>query len=167
MTPNKAISAADVAMEKDQKLREYKYNQYVKEMTPPANLAVNILNAFWVGGSICTFGQFLTNIYMNFGASQQLASSYTILTLIFLSALFTGLNLYGKITNFAGAGTVVPITGFANSVAACAIEYKKEGHVFGIGCQIFNIAGPVILYGTFSSWILGLIYYILKIIGVV
>ncbi len=167
MTSNKAITAADVAMEKDQKLRDDKYNQFVKEKTPTANLAINILNAFWVGGSICTLGQFLTNVYMKFGFSQELASSYTILSLIFLSALFTGLNLYGKITNFAGGGTIVPITGFANSVAACAIEYKKEGQVFGIGCQIFTIAGPVILYGTLSSWILGLIYYILKIIGVV
>ena len=167
MTSNKTVSAADITMEKDQKLREDKYNQYVKDKTPTANLAVNVLNAFWVGGSICTLGQFLTNIYMNYGASQQLASSYTIISLIFLSALFTGLNLYGKITNFAGAGTVVPITGFANSVAACAIEYKKEGQIFGIGCQIFTIAGPVILYGTLSSWILGIIYYILKIIGVV
>jgi len=164
---NKAVSAADVAMEKDQKLREYKYNQYVKDKTPTASIGVNVLNAFWVGGSICTLGQFLTNMFMKYGASEQLAASYTILSLIFLSALFTGLNVYGKITNFAGAGTVVPITGFANSVAACAIEYKKEGQVFGIGCQIFTIAGPVILYGTVSSWILGVIYYILKTIGVV
>lgn len=167
MASEKTITASDIAMEKDKRLREEKYNAYVKEKTPTANIAVNVFNAFWVGGSICTLGQFLTNIYMGLGLVQETASLYTIITLIFLSALTTGLNIYGRITKFAGAGTVVPITGFANSIASCAIEYKKEGHVFGIGCQIFNIAGPVILYGTLSSWALGLIYYILKIIGVV
>lgn len=167
MSSNKAVTAADVAMEKNKQRKDEKYKDYVKEMTPTANIAVNVFNAFMVGGGICIFGQLLTNIYMKLGADQELAALNTTVSLIFISVLLTGLNVYGRITKFAGAGTIVPITGFANSVASCAIEYKKEGHVFGIGCQIFNIAGPVILYGTLSSWILGLIYYILKMLGVI
>ena len=160
------IKASDVTMEKNKNIKKQKYNKYVKEKTPTHNLPKNIFNAFLVGGIICSLGQAFTNLYIDLGASKELATSYTTLTLIFLSALSTGLNFYSKLTNFAGAGSVVPITGFANSVASAAIEYKKEGQVFGIGCQIFTIAGPVILYGTLSSWILGVIYYILKNMGV-
>lgn len=167
MASEKTITASDIAMEKDKRLREEKYNAYVKEKTPTANIAVNVFNAFWVGGSICTLGQFLNNMYIGLGATKDIASLYTTISLVFISALTTGLNIYGRLTKFAGAGTIVPITGFANSIASCAIEYKKEGQVFGIGSQIFNIAGPVILYGTLSSWALGLIYYILKVIGVI
>ena len=98
------------------------------------------------------------------GASKEDAKLYNLITLIFLSALATGLGLYSKLAKYAGAGTLVPITGFANSVAAPAVEYKSEGQVFGIGCKIFTIAGPVILYGVLSSWILGLIYYIFSAI---
>ena len=101
------------------------------------------------------------------GAGQGHRGSWCSLILIFLSVLLTGLNIYPKIGKFGGAGGLVPITGFANSVAASAIEYKAEGQVFGIGCKIFTIAGPVILYGILSSWGLGVIYYILKIMGVV
>ena len=164
---NENVKASDVTMEKDKKLKEEKYNAYVKQKTPTANIPKNVFSAFLVGGSICALGQFFMNMYMNFGVDKELAASYTTLSLILLSVLATGFNLYSKLTRFAGAGSVVPITGFANSVAACAIEYKKEGQEFGIGCQIFNIAGPVILSGTLSSWILGVIYYILKSIGVV
>lgn len=162
----KDIKASDVTMEKNKNIKNEKYNKYVKEKTPKHNIPKNVFNAFLVGGIICCLGQVITNLYISFGVSKELASSYTTLILIFSSALLTGLNLYSKLTNFAGAGSVVPITGFANSIASAAIEYKKEGQVFGIGCQIFTIAGPVILYGTLSSWILGLIYYILKNIGV-
>ncbi|MBQ3028451.1 MAG: SpoVA/SpoVAEb family sporulation membrane protein, partial [Lachnospiraceae bacterium] len=108
----------------------------------------------------------LLNLYQSLGASKEDAALYETITLVFLSALFTGLNLYQKLTKYAGAGSVVPITGFANSVAASAIEYRKEGQVFGIGCKIFTIAGPVILYGILTSWGLGLIYWLLKGIGV-
>ena len=167
MSPDKGtIKASDVTMEKNKKLKEKKYNEYVKEKTPTHDLPKNVFNAFLVGGIICSIGQAFMNLYISLGASKELAASYTTLSLIFLSALSTGLNLYSKLTNFAGAGSVVPITGFANSVVSAAIEYKKEGHVFGIGCHMFIIAGPVILYGTLSSWILGVIYYILKIMGV-
>ena len=97
---------------------------------------------------------------MSLGMEKETAGLYTTLSLIFLSVLFTGLNLYQKLANFAGAGTIVPITGFANSVAAPAIEFKEEGWVFGVGCKIFTIAGPVILYGVFCSWVLGVIYWV-------
>lgn len=163
----KQVKASDITMEKDKKLKEQKYNEYVKQITPQHSLPKNIFNAFLVGGIICTIGQAFTNLYQTWGASKELAASYTSLTLIFLAVLLTGLNIYQKLTKFAGAGTVVPITGFANSVASSAIEFKREGQVFGIGCQIFTIAGPVILYGILSSWILGVIYYILKLAGVV
>lgn len=100
------------------------------------------------------------------GLDKETSGSWCSLILILLSVLLTGLNIYPKIGKFGGAGSLVPITGFANSVAAPAIEFKAEGQIFGIGCKIFTIAGPVILYGTLSSWILGIVYYILKLTGV-
>ncbi|WP_416386031.1 SpoVA/SpoVAEb family sporulation membrane protein [Anaerocolumna aminovalerica] len=136
-------------------------------MTPKHSWFLNMLKAFLIGGIICTIGQGFNNLYKHWGATEDLAASYTTLSLVFLAVLLTGLNIYPKLAKFGGAGTVVPITGFANSVAAPAVEFKKEGHVFGIGCKIFTIAGPVILYGIFSSWILGIIYYILMEFGVV
>ena len=119
-----------------------------------------------IGGVICVIGQAILNYGDMLGLEKDIAASWCSLILILISVLLTGLNLYSKIGRFAGAGSLVPITGFANSVAASAIEYKVEGHVFGIGCKIFTIAGPVILYGILSSWFLGLIYYLLKIMGV-
>lgn len=163
----KKVTAQDVVIEKDKEKREQIYNQYVKDMTPTHNWVLNLCKAFLVGGIICTIGQGFTNLYKYWGAGEELAAGYTSLTLIFISVLLTGLNIYPKLAKFAGAGSVVPITGFANSVAAPAVEYKKEGQVFGIGCKIFTIAGPVILYGIFSSWVLGVIYYILLKLGVV
>lgn len=157
----------EVVKETDATKRDEKYNQYVEKVTPKHNPWINIAWAFFVGGAICTLGQVLINWYQKLGASKEDAALYVTLTLVFLSALFTGLNLYQKLTKYAGAGSVVPITGFANSVAASAIEYSKEGQVFGIGCKIFTIAGPVILYGILTSWGLGLIYWVLKVLGVV
>ena len=157
----------EVVSEQDEQKRGEKYNQYIEQVTPTHNPWKNIAGAFLMGGAICTFGQFLVNLYQNMGASKEDAGLYEIITLVFLSALLTGLNIYQKLTKFAGAGTVVPITGFANSVASAAIEYQKEGQVFGIGCKIFTIAGPVILYGIVSSWVLGVIYWVLKLLGVV
>lgn len=163
----KKVTAQDVVIEKDKQKKEQIYNQYVKEMTPTHNWVANLCKAFLVGGIICTIGQGFMNLYKYWGAGEELAANYTSLTLIVLSVLLTGLNIYPKLAKFAGAGSVVPITGFANSVAAPAVEYKKEGQVFGIGCKIFTIAGPVILYGIFSSWVLGVMYYILLELGVV
>lgn len=144
-----------------------KYNDYVKQVTPTHNLPLNTAKAFLVGGIICVIGQFILNTGQNMGLDKETAGSWCSLILVFISVLLTGFNLYSKIAKFGGAGTLVPITGFANSVAAPAIEFQKEGQVFGIGCKIFTIAGPVILYGIFTSWVLGLIYYILRATGVV
>lgn len=164
--PSNTPTIGEVIKENDEQLRSEKYNQYVKNVTPTHSCAMNCVKAFLVGGVICALGQFLLHMYMNLGADKDTAALYNNLTLIALSILLTGLNVYPKLAKFGGAGTVVPITGFANGVVAPALEYKKEGQVFGIGCKIFIIAGPVILYGIFSSWLLGLIYYILKLINV-
>lgn len=165
MDKNK-VNIKEVIKEDAPERRDQKYNEYVKENTPKKSWFINLCKAYIIGGLICTFGQLLTNLYQMSGMDKESSSLYTTLSLIFLSVLFTGLNLYQKLANFAGAGTLVPITGFANSVAAPAIEFQKEGQVFGIGCKIFTIAGPVILYGIFTSWALGLIYWVLKLIGV-
>ncbi|MDK2807881.1 MAG: stage sporulation protein [Clostridiales bacterium] len=147
-----------VSKEKDQ------YNQYVKKVTPTHSIWKNMFHAFWVGGTICALGQGITNFFMSQGMDKETAGAYNILVLVLLSVLLTGWSIYPKIAKFAGAGTLVPITGFANSVASPAIEFKKEGQVFGIGCKIFTIAGPVILYGIVSSWLLGLIYWLIKLL---
>ena len=153
----------DILNEKDQKVRDQKYNQYVETVTPKHSLIGNCIKAFIVGGIICLIGQILVNWFMSMGMSIDTASSYNIIILIGSSIILTGFNIYPWLCKWGGAGTIVPITGFANSVAAPAIEYKKEGQVFGIGCKIFTIAGPVILYGILSSWLLGIIYYIVKL----
>lgn len=148
------------------KEQQKQYEKYVKEVTPTHNLFLNMGKAFFTGGLICLIGQFILNYAKNMGLDKETSGSWCSLILILLSVLLTGLNIYPKIGKFGGAGSLVPITGFANSVAAPAIEFKAEGQIFGIGCKIFTIAGPVILYGTLSSWILGIIYYILKLTGV-
>ena len=136
------------------------YKEYVKQKTPVSNLAANMAKAFVLGGAICVVGQAILNNCKSTGMEDDIAGSWTSLVLVFSSVLLTGLNIYPKFAQWGGAGALVPITGFANSVAAPAIEYKKEGQVFGIGCKIFTIAGPVFLYGIFTSWCLGLIYWI-------
>lgn len=146
--------------------REKLYNQYVKKVTPKRSGIGNFLKAYLVGGLICVLGQGLLNLYQSMGNDKETAAAYTTLTLILLSVLTTGLNLYQKMAGFAGAGSVVPITGFANSVASPALEFKKEGWVFGVGCKIFTIAGPVILYGIVCSWVLGILYWILQKLGI-
>lgn len=152
----------EILNETDESRKKEKYNAYVKEMTPTHCWWLNMMKAFLIGGIICTLGQAFNNWFKSMGMKEETAALYGILCLIFLSVVLTGLQLYQRLAKFGGAGTVVPITGFANSVAAPAIEFKKEGQVFGIGCKIFTIAGPVILYGIFSSWVLGVIYWVLK-----
>lgn len=143
------------------------YNDYVKEVTPTHNLWLQMLKAFIVGGIICVIGQGILNYATNvMGADKQTAGSWCSLILILTAVILTGFNIYPSIVKWGGAGALVPITGFANSVAAPAIEFQKEGQVFGIGCKIFTIAGPVILYGIFSSWLLGLGYWILHILNI-
>lgn len=148
--------------QKEKKNQEY--NEYVKQITPTHSLPMNMLKAFITGGIICLIGQFILNIAINnFGLDKETAGAWCSMLLILTSVILTGCNIYPSIANWGGAGALVPITGFANSVAAPAIEFKKEGQVFGIGCKIFTIAGPVILYGIFTSWLLGVLYWILKV----
>ena len=140
------------------------YNDYVKRVTPTHSCWLNMLKAFVSGGIICMIGQGFYDLYTCLGFAKEIVSGYTTLSLILMSVVLTCLNLVNPITKFAGAGYLVPITGFANSVAACALEFKSEGEVFGIGCKIFTIAGPVILYGIVTSWILGLLYWLIQFI---
>ena len=150
-----------------QEERKKEYQDYVKQVTPTHNLAKQMFNAFLCGGIICTIGQFILNYCKdNMGLDQDTAGSWCSLILILCSVILTALHQYVKIVKWGGAGALVPITGFANSVASTAIEFKKEGQVFGVGSKIFTIAGPVILYGIFSSWVLGLLYWIGKLLGV-
>lgn len=134
------------------------YKKYVKEKTPVHALAPNMFRAFLTGGGICVIGEILLNWGEATGLSEEIGGSVCSLILVFISVVLTGFGIYPKIAKWGGAGALVPITGFANSVAAPAIEYKKEGQVLGIGCKIFTIAGPVILYGIFTSWLLGIVY---------
>ncbi len=140
------------------KMTPEEYAAYVKNVTPVHSVPLNMVKAFFTGGFICAAAQAFLYILTENGVEREAAASWTTLFLIVTAVLLTGLNLFSKIVSFGGAGALVPITGFANSVAAPAIEYKKEGQVFGIGCKIFTIAGPVILYGTFTSWVLGILY---------
>ena len=148
----------------EQRNLEKEYEEYVKMITPTHNLYLQMLKAFVVGGIICVIGQFLLNFAANqLGMDKEMAGSFCSLILVFISVLLTGFNIYPSIVKLGGAGALVPITGFANSVAAPAVEFKKEGQVFGVGCKIFTIAGPVILYGIFTSWVLGICYWLIKL----
>lgn len=143
------------------------YNAYVKEVTPVNPVWKNIVRAFVTGGAICTIGQVMMNWLMNYGMDEKTAAAWNLLVLILGSIVLTGFNLYPKIVKWGGAGALVPITGFANSVVSPAIEYRAEGQIFGIGCKIFTIAGPVILYGILASWVLGVVYWVGGVMGVI
>ena len=136
------------------------YNEYVKTMTPGSKVVKNSVKAFFIGGAICTAGQVFLNLYKYFGMSEDNAFTLVTVTMIFIGALLTGLNIYPKIAKHGGAGTLVPVTGFANAVTAPAIEAKTEGFITGVGTKIFTIAGPVILFGTLASVICGILYYL-------
>lgn len=139
------------------------YNEYVKQVTPVNNTTVDVLRAFITGGIICLVGQCISNwLTGSMDLAKEDAASWTSIILVGISVILTGFNLYSKIVKWGGAGALVPITGFANSVASPAIEGQPEGQVFGIGCSIFKIAGPVILYGIFTSWVLGILYWLWK-----
>ena len=141
-------------------MTEKEYARLVKEMSPKSPIWRDCLNAFWIGGLICTLGQLIMNGYMALGIDKEAAGSAMSMTLVALSALLTGLSLYDDIAKHAGAGTLVPITGFANAVAAPALEFKTEGFILGVGAKMFTIAGPVIVYGVGASVVYGLIYWI-------
>ncbi len=145
------------------KMTTKEYDEYVKAKSPNSKLLPNVLKAFLIGGAICFIGQGISELYKSFGFPLPLASTWTSITLVFLGALFTGLGLYDDLAKIGGAGTLVPITGFANAVVSPALEFKTEGYVTGTGAKMFVISGPVIVYGISTSvfygvflWIIGL-----------
>ena len=141
-------------------MTEKEYGKIVRDMAPKSPIKKDCLNAFLIGGLICTLGQLIMNGYGALGLSKDDAGTATSMTLVALAALLTGLSLYDNIAKYAGAGTLVPITGFANSIAAPAVEFKTEGFILGVGAKMFTIAGPVIVYGVSASVVYGLIYWI-------
>ena len=136
------------------------YQNYVDKKTPNSPILKNCFNSFWVGGLICTVGQFIMEICKYRGLDNEISSTIVSIILIFISAFLTGLNLFNKIGKFAGAGSLVPITGFANSIVSPAMEYKSEGYVMGVGAKMFTVAGPVLVYGISTSIIVGIVYMI-------
>lgn len=138
------------------------YGDYVRKISKKSPILKNCFLAFIFGGGICCIGQFILNFFILLGLDKNNASMATSITLVFLGAFLTGANVYPKLAKYAGAGTIVPITGFANSVTAPALEANTEGLVLGVGTKIFTIAGPVILYGTLASFFCGIVYYILE-----
>ena len=141
-------------------MTEKEYEKLVGELAPKSPMWKDCLFAFVVGGGICALGQLFMNWYKDLGLDKTDAGTLTSMTLVALSALFTGLSLYDNLAKYAGAGTLVPITGFANAIAAPAVEFKTEGMVLGVGAKIFQIAGPVIVYGVSASVVYGIIYWI-------
>lgn len=137
------------------------YEDLVKVKTPKPNSLKNCIYAFIIGGIICDVGQLVANTMKGFGLSQDIASSYTSLIMVFIGSFLTGVGIYDKIGKKAGAGSIVPITGFANSIVSPAMEFKTEGFVFGVGAKMFNIAGPVLVYGISASVLVGLVHYII------
>lgn len=145
-------------------MTEKQYGKLVEELSPKSPMGWDCVAAFVVGGMICTLGQIFINVYKSLGLAQQDASTAASMCLVVLSALLTGLSLYDNLAKYAGAGTLVPITGFANAIAAPAVEFKTEGFVLGVGAKMFTIAGPVIVYGVSASVIYGLIYWICQML---
>ena len=141
-------------------MTEKEYGKLVKDMSPKSPIWKDCLNAFWIGGLICAIGQVILNGYVAMGLPKEEAGTAMSMTLVALSALLTGFSLYDNIAKYAGAGTLVPITGFANAVSSAAIEFKTEGFILGLGAKMFTIAGPVIVYGVAASVVCGIIYWI-------
>lgn len=156
---------SDISKEEEKIL--IKFQELSKQAKPKPKYLKNIMLAFIVGGLICTIGQFILNMMIRYGIPEADAKKWLPIIMVFLGALLTGLGVYDKIANFGGAGTVVPITGFANAMVAPAIEFKKEGFVFGVAAKMFTIAGPVLVYGIGTSVLVGLVYYLLKLFGVI
>lgn len=141
-------------------MTEKEYGKLVERLSPKSPIWKDCLGAFVIGGLICTLGQVFMNVYDRLGLNKTDAGTATCISLIFLSALLTGFSLYDNIAKFAGAGTLVPITGFANAITAPAVEFKTEGFILGVGAKMFTIAGPVIVYGISAGVVYGLIYWI-------
>ncbi len=136
------------------------YQNYVEKKSPNSPILKNCFNAFWVGGLICSIGQIILFICKNRGISQDISGTVVSIILIGISAFLTGLNIFNKIGKFAGAGSLIPITGFANSIVSPSMEYKSEGYVMGVGGKMFTVAGPVLVFGISTSIIVGIIYLI-------
>jgi len=141
------------------KPREIDYLSTVIKLVPSQTLIKNLVMAFLVGGSICLIGQIIYNLFAQGGLGIKEASAATSSLLVFLGALFTGLGYYDELGKVAGAGSIVPITGFANSIVSSALEFKREGYIYGVGARLFNVAGPILVYGTMVSILVGLVYY--------
>ena len=141
---------------------QQQYSELVKQASPNSPIFMDCIRAFVSGGIICTIGQLLLNLYTGMDISEKDAALWVSITLIGLSAFLTALGIYEKLGKFCGAGTIVPITGFANSVVSPAIEFKKEGMVFGMAAKMYIVAGPVIVYGTLTSMLVGFVYYFVK-----
>ncbi len=142
------------------KMSAKEYEQYIKSKVPKPNTLKNCIMAFIAGGLICDVGQFVSNVSKSYGYNQEAVSAITATTMVFIGAFLTGLGLYDRIGKYAGAGSIVPITGFANSIVSPAMEFKREGFVFGVGAKMFLIAGPVLVYGISTSIIIGILNYI-------
>lgn len=140
------------------------YNKYAEHKSPKSPLLRDMLCAFLIGGAICALGQVLLDVYQKLGLSKDVASITMSISLVALSGILTAFNVYDNIAKVAGAGTLVPITGFANSVVSPAMEFKFEGYVLGVGAKMFSIAGPVLVYGSLTSMVAGLIYYLWKVV---
>ncbi len=141
-------------------MTDKQYSRLVSQLAPKSPMGKDCFHAFWIGGAICVLGQLITNGYMALGLEKEQAGTAGSMTLVALSALLTGLSLYDDIAKHAGAGTLVPITGFANAIAAPAVEFKTEGFVLGVAAKMFTIAGPVLVYGTAAGVVYGVIYWL-------
>ncbi|WP_258049537.1 stage V sporulation protein AC [Clostridium weizhouense] len=150
-------------MHKDEKIIRKKYEDMAKQVEPKPRILLDCTKAFFVGGAICTIGQFIDKYISTLGLPDEQVKTIVSIIMIFLGALLTGIGIYDKIAQFGGAGTVVPITGFSNAIVSPAIEFKKEGFVFGVAAKMFTIAGPVLVYGIGSSVIIGIVYYIISL----
>ncbi len=145
-------------------MNNQEYSKIVKKVSPPSPKIKDFIFAYCVGGFICVIGQLLFELYTSFDLGEKTVKMLVPVTLIFIAALLTGLSLFDKIAKHAGAGTLVPITGFANAIVSCAIEFKREGYILGLAAKMFTVAGPVLVYGISSSIILGIIYYLIQIL---
>ncbi|MFX4260937.1 stage V sporulation protein AC [Pelotomaculum propionicicum] len=145
-----------------QEIQKQEYTEMVKQLRPRPRIWRNVFWAFIVGGFICLVGQFLLRFFLGLGLNINEAGSAASATLVFIAALLTGLGVYDEISRFGGAGGIVPITGFANSMVSPALEYRAEGLVFGVGARLFTIAGPVLVWGIFTAWAAALLYYFFR-----
>jgi len=165
LTRQKIIALRNKVVEQQDLIKKYlqvRYGRLVHKKAPKIPVLKNAIAAFVVGGIICSIGQVILNIFMLNGVANKEAAIFTAMVLVFLSALLTGLGVYDEIGRFGGAGSMVPITGFANSIVSPALEYKREGYIYGVGAKVFTIAGPVLLYGSLISVVIGLIFYIIN-----